>query len=61
MIPYMRANLADEAHGSRARRMRSIAVSRPDRADLSARAPELRDTRMEIIPKPGQRGSACAP
>ncbi len=51
MIPYMRANLATKREGlSRATAV--IAVSRQMAADLSARAPELRNTRIDVIPNP---------
>jgi glycogen(starch) synthase len=64
MIPYMRANLATKREGlSRATAV--IAVSRQMAADLSARAPELRNTRIDVIPNPvdvaGLRAMAGAP
>ena len=51
MIPYMRANLARKRHGL-AGADAVVAVSARMAADLRARAPELRDTRLEIIPNP---------
>jgi len=51
MIPYMRANLS-EKRGSLARADAVIAVSRQMAADLSVRAPELKNTRIEVIPNP---------
>ncbi len=51
MIPYMRANLAAKRTGL-ARANAVIAVSRRIAEDLRARAPELSDTRMEVIPNP---------
>lgn len=51
MIPYMRDNLARKREAlSRARAV--IAVSSTIAADLRARAPELRNTRIEMIPNP---------
>ncbi len=51
MIPYMRANLAAK-RGGLARADAIIAVSERIGSDLRARAPELADTRMEVIPNP---------
>jgi glycosyltransferase involved in cell wall biosynthesis len=51
LIPYMRANLARKRQGL-ARADAIVAVSRRIAADLSERAPELRATRMEVIPNP---------
>jgi glycosyltransferase involved in cell wall biosynthesis len=51
LIPYMRANLTAKRTGlSRASAV--IAVSRRIAEDLRARAPELRDTRIDVIPNP---------
>jgi glycosyltransferase involved in cell wall biosynthesis len=51
MIPYMRANLSRKREGlSEADAV--IAVSSTIAADLRTRAPELAQTRMEIIPNP---------
>ena len=51
MIPYMRANLAAKRTGL-ARADAVIAVSGRIAADLRVRAPELAQTRIEIIPNP---------
>ena len=51
MIPYMRSNLAAKRTGL-ARADAVIAVSGRIAADLRARAPELAQTRIEIIPNP---------
>ena len=51
MIPYMRANLAAKRTGL-ARANAVIAVSGRIAADLRQRAPELAQTRLEIIPNP---------
>ena len=51
MIPYMRRNLARKRSGL-ARADAVIAVSSTIAADLRARAPELRDVRLEIVPNP---------
>lgn len=51
MIPYMRANLSAK-RGSLARASAVIAVSGRIAEDLRHRAPELRDTRLEVIPNP---------
>jgi glycosyltransferase involved in cell wall biosynthesis len=51
MIPYMRANLRAKRHGL-ARADAVIAVSGKMACDLKERAPELRDTRLEVIPNP---------
>ena len=51
MIPYMRGNLARKREGL-ARADAVIAVSSTIATDLKTRAPELANTRMEIIPKP---------
>jgi glycosyltransferase involved in cell wall biosynthesis len=51
MIPYMRANLRAKRNGV-ASADAVIAVSGTMAADLKTRAPELRDTRIEIIPNP---------
>ena len=51
MIPYMRANLRRKRRGL-AGADAVIAVSAKIAADLQSRAPELRDTRVEIIPNP---------
>jgi glycogen synthase len=51
LIPYMRANLTRKRAGL-ARADAVIAVSRKIAADLTTRAPELADTRIEIIPNP---------
>jgi glycogen synthase len=51
MIPYMRANLAAKRSGL-ARADVVIAVSARIAADLRARAPQLAQTRMEVIPNP---------
>jgi glycosyltransferase involved in cell wall biosynthesis len=51
MIPYMRANLARKRRGLAAADA-VIAVSSVIARDLHARAPELRATRIEIIPNP---------
>jgi glycosyltransferase involved in cell wall biosynthesis len=63
MIPYMRGNLARKREGL-AQADAVIAVSSTIAADLRARAPELVDTRMEIIPNPvdvsGLRARAAA-
>jgi len=49
MIPYMRANLARKRRGL-AGADAIIAVSHRMAADLRARAPEIRETRLEVIP-----------
>jgi glycogen(starch) synthase len=49
MIPYMRSNLARKRAGL-ARASAIIAVSRRIAEDLIVRAPELSQTRMEVIP-----------
>ena len=49
LIPYMRANLAAKREGLAAADA-VIAVSRRIAADLLQRAPELAQTRMEVIP-----------
>jgi glycosyltransferase involved in cell wall biosynthesis len=51
MIPYMRANL-DAKRAGLARADVVIAVSTRIASDLRARAPELAQTRMEVIPNP---------
>ena len=51
MIPYMRANLARKRRGL-AGADAIVAVSSTIAADLRARAPEIADTRLEIIPNP---------
>lgn len=51
MIPYMRRNLARKREGLAAADA-VIAVSTTLAADLRARAPELADTRLEVIPNP---------
>ena len=51
MIPYMRANLARKRRGLAAADA-IVAVSTTIAADLRARAPEIRGTRLEIIPNP---------
>jgi glycosyltransferase involved in cell wall biosynthesis len=51
MIPYMRANLARKRRGL-ADADAIVAVSTTIAADLRARAPEIRATRLEIIPNP---------
>jgi glycogen synthase len=51
MIPYMRANLARKRRGL-AGADAIVAVSTTIAADLRARAPEVRATRLEIIPNP---------
>ncbi len=51
MIPYMRANLGAKRAGL-ARADAVIAVSSRIASDLRARAPELADTRIEVIPNP---------
>ena len=51
MIPYMRANLARKRRGLAAADA-IVAVSTTIAADLRARAPEIRATRLEIIPNP---------
>jgi glycosyltransferase involved in cell wall biosynthesis len=51
MIPYMRANLAAKRSGL-ARADAVIAVSTRIAADLRARAPELANTRVDVIPNP---------
>jgi glycosyltransferase involved in cell wall biosynthesis len=63
MIPYMRRNLARKREGLAAADA-IIAVSSTIAADLRARAPELRASRMEVIPNPvdvaGLRARAAA-
>jgi glycosyltransferase involved in cell wall biosynthesis len=51
MIPYMRANLARKRRGL-AGADAIVAVSTTIASDLRARAPEIRATRLEIIPNP---------
>jgi glycosyltransferase involved in cell wall biosynthesis len=51
MIPYMRGNLARKRRGL-AGADAIVAVSGRMAADLRARAPEIRATRMEVIPNP---------
>ena len=51
MIPYMRGNLARKRTGLAAAGA-IIAVSSTIAADLKARAPELADSRMVVIPNP---------
>jgi glycosyltransferase involved in cell wall biosynthesis len=51
MIPYMRANLARKRSGLAAADA-VIAVSSTIATDLRARAPELTNTRVEIVPNP---------
>jgi glycosyltransferase involved in cell wall biosynthesis len=51
MIPYMRSNLAAKRSGL-AQADAIIAVSARIAADLRARAPEIADTRMEVIHNP---------
>jgi glycogen(starch) synthase len=51
MIPYMRANLARKRRGL-ADADAIVAVSSTIAADLRARAPEIRGTRLDIIPNP---------
>jgi glycosyltransferase involved in cell wall biosynthesis len=51
MIPYMRRNLAAKQSGL-ARASAIIAVSGRIAADLRARAPELSETRIDVIPNP---------
>lgn len=51
MIPYMRANLAAKRSGL-ARASAIVAVSRRIAEDLRARAPELAEARIEIVPNP---------
>jgi glycosyltransferase involved in cell wall biosynthesis len=51
MIPYMRSNLAAKRTGL-ARADAIIAVSRRIADDLRVRAPELSQTRIEVIPNP---------
>ena len=51
MIPYMRANLGRKRRGLAAADA-IVAVSTTIASDLRARAPEIRDTRLEIIPNP---------
>lgn len=51
MIPYMRANLTRKREGL-ARADAVIAVSARIAADLRERAPELRSTRIDVIPNP---------
>jgi len=51
MIPYMRANL-DAKRAGLARADAVIAVSARIASDLRERAPELADTRIEVIPNP---------
>jgi glycosyltransferase involved in cell wall biosynthesis len=51
LIPYMRANLARK-RGGLASADAVVAVSRRIAADLTARAPELAATRIDIIPNP---------
>lgn len=51
MIPYMRANLGRKRRGLAAADA-IIAVSGRMASDLRARAPEIRETRLEVIPNP---------
>lgn len=51
MIPYMRANLGRKRAGL-AGADAIVAVSGTIASDLRMRAPEIRDTRLEIIPNP---------
>jgi glycosyltransferase involved in cell wall biosynthesis len=51
MIPYMRANLARKRHGL-AGAGAVIAVSTAIAADLAARAPEVKPSRVTVIPNP---------
>jgi glycogen synthase len=51
MIPYMRSNLARKRRGL-AGADAIVAVSSTIAADLRARAPEVADTRLEIVPNP---------
>jgi glycosyltransferase involved in cell wall biosynthesis len=51
MIPYMRANLARKRTGLAAADA-IVAVSSVIARDLRIRAPELKDTRIEVIPNP---------
>jgi glycosyltransferase involved in cell wall biosynthesis len=51
MIPYMRGNLARKRHGL-ADADAIVAVSQKVGSDLCDRAPEIRNTRLEIIPNP---------
>ena len=66
MIPYMRANLARKREGL-AGADAIVAVSTTIAADLRARAPELADSRLEVIPNPVDiaglrtRAAAAAP
>jgi glycosyltransferase involved in cell wall biosynthesis len=71
MIPYMRANL-DAKRAGLARADAVIGVSSRIASDLRARAPELAETRIEVIPNPvnvaalrdaadRQRGTGGAP
>ncbi len=66
LIPYMRGNLARKRRGL-AGADAVIAVSTTIAADLRARAPELADTRLEVIPNPvniaglRERGAAARP
>ena len=59
MIPYMRANLAAKRTGL-ARADAVIAVSRRIAEDLRGRAPELKRTRLEVIPNPVNIGALRA-
>jgi glycogen synthase len=51
LVPYMRGNLARK-QAALAGANAVIAVSRAIAADLRARAPQLADTRLEVIPNP---------
>ena len=59
MIPYMQSNLAAKRTGL-ARADVVIAVSRRIAEDLRVRAPELAETRMEVIPNPVNVGALRA-
>jgi glycogen synthase len=59
MIPYMRRNLARKRSGLAAADA-VIAVSTTIAADLRARAPELANVRMDVIPNPVDVGSLRA-
>jgi glycogen synthase len=59
MIPYMRANLGRKRRGL-AGADAIVAVSTTIASDLRARAPEIRNTRLEIIPNPVDVASLLA-
>jgi glycogen(starch) synthase len=59
MIPYMRANLERKRRGLAAADA-IVAVSTTIASDLRARAPEIRNTRLEIIPNPVDVASLLA-